>query len=72
MDRCIFSRLTTRFLVGCVTRNDDPKPGRPKTSTDEGIVELVAEVLADVLRATFEKISRTTGISPTSVFRILT
>ena len=56
-------------FVKDVTINDDPRPGRPKTSAD---VKLVADFLAQDRRATCEEISQTTGISPTSVFRILT
>jgi transposase len=40
------SRWAIRFREGRVTINDDPRPGRPKTSTDEGSVKLVADFLA--------------------------
>jgi len=66
------SRWATRFREGRVTINDDQRPGRPKTSTDERSVELVADFLAQDRRATCEEISQAAGISPTSVFRILT
>jgi Mn-dependent DtxR family transcriptional regulator len=45
--------------------------GRPKTSTDERIVKLVVDFLAQDRRAMCEEISQAIGISPTSVFRIL-
>ena len=35
VDRSIVSRLATSFHERCVTINDDPRPRRPKTSTDE-------------------------------------
>jgi hypothetical protein len=35
VDRSTVSCWATRFHEGCVTINDDPRPGRPKTSTDE-------------------------------------
>jgi hypothetical protein len=35
VDHSIVSRLATRFREGRVTINDDPRPGRPKPSTDE-------------------------------------
>ena len=35
VDRSTVSRWATRFLEGRVTIKDDPRPGRPKTSTDE-------------------------------------
>jgi len=54
------------------TRYDDPRPGRPKTSTDERSVKLVADFLAQDHRAMCEEISQDTGISPTSLFHILT
>jgi len=72
VDRSTLSRWATRFREGRVTINDDQKPGKPKTSTDERSVKLVADFLAQDRRATCEEISRATGISPTSVFRILT
>jgi len=72
VDRSTVSRWATRFRKGRVTINDDQRPGRPKTSTDEGSVKPVADFLAQDLQATCEEISQATGISPTSVFRILT
>ena len=71
VDRSTVSRWATRFREGRVTIKDDPRPGRPKTSTDEGSVKLVADCLAEHRRATYEEISQATGISSTSVFRIL-
>ena len=50
---------------------DDKRPEKPKTSTDERSVKLVADFLAQDRRAMCEEISRATGISPTSEFRIL-
>jgi hypothetical protein len=47
-------------------------PGRPKTSTDEQSVKLVADLLAEDRQATCEEISQGAGISPTSVFCSLT
>ena len=38
--------------------NNDPRPGRPTTSTDERSVKLVADALVEDLRATYEKLSR--------------
>jgi DNA-binding Lrp family transcriptional regulator len=72
VDRSTVSRCATRFREGRVAINDDTRPGRPKTSTDERSVRLVADILAEDRRATCEEISQATGISPTSVFRILT
>ena len=57
----------TRFRVEHVAINDDPRSGRPKTSTDERSVKIVADFLAQDRRATCEEISQATGISPTSV-----
>jgi hypothetical protein len=71
VDRSTVSRWATRFLEGRVTIND-PRPGRPKTSTDKRSVKLVADFLAEDHQATCKEISQATGISPTSVFHILT
>jgi len=72
VDRRTVSHWATRFRGGHVTIKDDQRPGRPKTSTDERSVKLVADFLAQDRRATCEEISQAPGISPTSVFSILT
>ena len=72
VDRTTVSRWAARFCEGHVTINDDPRPGRLKTSTDERSVKFVVEFLAQVHQVSCEEISQATGISPTSVFRILT
>ncbi|PNF35835.1 hypothetical protein B7P43_G09436, partial [Cryptotermes secundus] len=72
VDRSTVSRWASRFRGSCVTINDDPRPGRPKTSTDEGSVKLVSDALEEDRHVTCEVLSETTGIPPTSIFRILT
>ena len=72
VDRSTISRWATRFREGRITLNDDPRPGRPKTSTDERSVKLVADFLAEDRRATCAEISQANRILPTSVFRIST
>jgi len=72
VDHTTVSRWAARFHEGCVTINDDPRPGRPKTSTYERSVKLVADFLAQDHRVTCEEISQATGILTTSVFLILT
>ena len=47
-------------------------PGRPRTSTDEISVKLVADALQEYFRATCKELSRAMGVPATSVFRILT
>jgi hypothetical protein len=71
VDRSTVSRCATRFREGPVAINDDPRPGRSKTSKDEWNVKLVADFLTQDCRATCEEISQATGISTASVFRIL-
>jgi len=44
--RSTVSRWTTRFREELVTINDVPRTGRPKKSTDERSVKLVADFLA--------------------------
>jgi hypothetical protein len=41
VDRSTVSRWASRFRGGRVSINDDPRPGRPKRSTDERSVKLV-------------------------------
>jgi len=72
VDSSTVSRWATRFPEGRVTINDDPRPGRPKTSTDERSMQLVVDFLAQDRRAMCKEVSQATGISPTPVFRILT
>jgi hypothetical protein len=72
VDCSTVSHWATHFCAGSFTINDDQRPGRPKTSTDERSVKLVTDVLAQDCRATCEEISQAIGISPTSVFCILT
>lgn len=72
VDRSTVSRWSNRFRGGRVSINDDPRPGRPKTSTDERSVKRVADALEQDRRATCEELSEVTGIPPTSVYRILT
>ena len=77
VDRSTVSRCTNRFRGGCVRIDNDPRPGRPRTSTDEGTVKFVADALEEDRRATCGKFSRTTGAKifqenaeePTSVAR---
>jgi len=46
VDRTTISNWATRFREGLITINDDQRAGRPKTSTDERSVKLVADFLA--------------------------
>ena len=62
----------TSFREGCVTINDDPRPGKLKTSIDEWNLKLVVDFLVQDCQATCEEISQATETSPTSVFCILT
>ena len=72
VDRSTFFRWATRFHERRITINDDPRPGRPKISSDERSVKLVAYFLVQDRRATCEDVSQATRISPTSVFWVLT
>ncbi|KAJ4441150.1 hypothetical protein ANN_11001 [Periplaneta americana] len=61
----------------CESRNqrrldDYARPERPKTSTPEQSLKLVANALQENRRATCEELSEATGSSLNSVFRILT
>ena len=71
VDRSTVSPWANRFRGGCVSIDNDPKPGRPRTPTDERSVQLVADALAEDRCETYEERSRATGVPVTSVFRIL-
>ena len=49
------------FRGGCVSIDNDSTPGRPRTSTDERSVKLVADALVEDHHATCEELSRVTG-----------
>ena len=44
-----------RFRGGCVGIDNDPRPGRTRTSTDERSVKLVADALEEERRATCDE-----------------
>ena len=71
MDPSTASHWAKRFRGGCLSIDNGPKPGRPRTSTDETSVKLVADALEED-RATCEEISRAMGVPAMSVFHILT
>ena len=62
------SHWVNHFCGGCGSIDNDP---RPRMSTDERSVKLVADALEEECRATCEEISRATGVPATSVFCIL-
>ena len=41
--------------------DNDPRSGRPRTSTDERSLKLMADALEEDRRATYEELSRATG-----------
>jgi len=45
-DRSTISRWAQRFHEGRLSTENDPKSGRPRTSTDDQIVERVLQILA--------------------------
>ena len=61
VDRSIVSRWANHFRGGCVSIDNDPTPERPRTSTDERNVKLVADALEEDRRATCEELFRDIG-----------
>ena len=61
VDRSTVSRWANRFRGGCVSIDNDPRPGRPSTLTDKRSVKLGADALEENIRATCEELSRATG-----------
>jgi hypothetical protein len=47
VDHGTISHWATRFHGECVTINDDPRPGRVKTSTDDQSMKLVVDFLGE-------------------------
>ena len=52
MDHSTVSRWANHFRGGCVSIDNDPRPGRPRTSTNERSVKLGADTLEEDRRAT--------------------
>ena len=61
VDRSTVSRWANRFREGRVNINDDPRPGRPKTSTDERSVKLVADFLQKIVERSARKYHKLQG-----------
>ena len=61
VDPSTVSRWANRFHGGCVRIDNDPRPGMPRTSTDERSVKLVTDDLEEDCRATCEELSSATG-----------
>jgi len=71
VDRSTISRWAQRFREGRLSIENDPKSGRPRTSTDEQSVERVLQILEEDRRVTCEEIAHCAGISRVSAYRIL-
>jgi transposase len=60
-----------RFKTGHFVLEDDPREGRPRTSTDDQNVARVKEAIDEDPRTSLEKLEELLGIDATSVGRIL-
>jgi len=72
VDRSTISRWAQRFRERRLSIENDPKSGRPRTSTDDKSVELVVQILEEDRRMTREEIAHCAEISRASAYRILT
>ena len=61
VDRSTVSRRDSCFRGGVVSIYNDPRQGRPRISTDERSVKLVADFLEEDRHETCDDISRTMG-----------
>ena len=61
VDHRIVSRWANHFCGGRVSIDNDPRPGKPRTSTDERLVKVVADALEEDRRATCEELYKATG-----------
>ena len=59
VDHSTVYRWTNSFRGGSVSIDNDPRPGRPRTSTDKRSVKLVADSLEEYRRATCEELLET-------------
>jgi len=72
VDRSTISRWAQRFREGRLSIENDPKSGRPRTSTDGQSVERVLQTPEEDRRMTCEEIAHSAGILRASAYRILT
>jgi len=63
VDRSTISRWAQRFYEGRLSIENDPKSGRPRTSTDDQSVEPVLQILEEDCRMTCEETAHSAGIS---------
>ena len=68
VDHCAVSRQTDHFRDGCESIENDPRPGRLRTSTDEGSVKLVADAVEEDRCATCEELCGAMGVSTMPLF----
>jgi hypothetical protein len=61
-----------RFKSGRTSTEDDPKRGRPSTSTDDDHVEKVHAAIRENRRLTVREVSEEVGINKSSCHTILT
>ena len=61
VDRSTVSHWINHFHGGCVSIDNGPRPGMPRTSTDERSVKLVADALEEDHHATCKELSTATG-----------
>ena len=60
VDHSTVSRQANRFRGACVGIDNDPRSGKPRVSTDQRSVKLVADAIEEDLCATCEEQSRVT------------
>jgi len=72
VDRSRISRWAQCFYEGRLSIENDPKSGRPQTSTDYQSVEPVLQIPEEDRRMTCEETAHSAGISRASAYCILT
>jgi len=72
VDQSTISHWAQRFCEGRLSIENDPKSGRPQTSTDDQSVECVLQILEEDCRMACEETAHAAGISRASAYSILT
>ena len=72
MSRTQYYEWFKRFKEGRMSVGEDPRPGRPSTSTDDNHVERVRAVIRGNRRLTVQEVADEVGISIGSCHQILT
>ncbi|UYV80361.1 hypothetical protein LAZ67_18002684 [Cordylochernes scorpioides] len=68
----IYIQVNTRFKAGRISIEDDPRQGRPKFQRTDENVQKITDLIKENPRTTLLELEQDTGISKTTIGRIVT